>query len=98
LNLMIDSLPQAGCKVRIEAPLMELSPLEIIKLAQRFGIPFERTRTCVRGRPQPCGRCDPCKSRARAFLEAALIDPLLAAVPNPSPKRERGVFHQPTAS
>ena len=82
LNLTVDSLPQAGSKVRMEAPLMELSLPEIIKLAQRFGIPFEQTWTCVQGRPQPCGRCQPCQSRAHAFLESAWVDPLLAAAPN----------------
>lgn len=75
-NVMIESVSQACSKVRVETPLVDLSFPQIIKLAQRFSVPLEKTRTCGRSAPQPCGRCEPCRSRAGAFLEAGLVDPL----------------------
>jgi hypothetical protein len=40
--------------------------------AYRFGVPLEHTWTCERAGPRPCGRCDPCKARANAFIEAVM--------------------------
>lgn len=75
-NLMIESVSQACSKVQVETPLMDLSLPQVIKLAQRFALPLEKTRTCGRSAPQPCGRCEACRSRTAAFLEAGLVDPL----------------------
>lgn len=79
-NLMIESVSQAYSKVQVETPLMDLSFPQIIKLAERFGVPLEKTWSCARSTPQPCGGCEPCRSRAGAFLEAGLVDPLTSAV------------------
>lgn len=79
-NLMIESLSQAWSKIRVEAPLMDLSSPQIIKLGQRFGVPLENTWTCLQTRPQPCGRCAPCLARASAFVDASLVDPLISPV------------------
>jgi 7-cyano-7-deazaguanine synthase len=75
-NLMLESLPTPGPNVRVEAPLMDVRFPEIVKLAGRLGVPVERTWTCERPGPRPCGRCRPCASRASAFVAAALVDPL----------------------
>lgn len=80
-NLMIDCLSGRGPQVRIETPLMDLGLPQMIKLARRFRIPLERTWTCQRAGPRPCGRCSPCTARARAFVEAALVDPLSKSTP-----------------
>ncbi|UCC30868.1 MAG: 7-cyano-7-deazaguanine synthase [Phycisphaerales bacterium] len=80
-NLMVDCLSGRGPRVRIETPLMDLGLPQIIKLARRFRIPLERTWTCERAGPRTCGRCSSCTARARAFVEAALVDPLSKSAP-----------------
>lgn len=75
-NLMLESLPTVGPKIRVQAPLMDLRLSEMVNVARRLGVPLERTWTCERSGTRPCGRCDPCKARANAFIEAAVVDPL----------------------
>lgn len=84
LNLMSESLAHGSSRIRVEAPLMEMTLPQIIKLARHFDVPLEKTWTCERPGPTPCGTCEPCKSRSRAFTEAALIDPLMSAAPAPA--------------
>ena len=60
----------------VSAPLMHLQYSETIKLAKRLGIPLEFTRTCIGPEAQACGRCDPCRAREQAFIEARVSDPL----------------------
>ncbi len=83
-NLMIESVSQAYSRVQIETPLMDLSFPQIIKLAERFGVPLDKTWTCGRSTSQPCGRCETCRARADAFLEAGLVDPLATAAAAPA--------------
>ena len=80
-NLTVDCLSGRGPQVRMETPLMDLGLPQIIKLARRFRIPLERTWTCQSAGPRTCGRCSPCAARARAFVEAALVDPLSKPAP-----------------
>ena len=84
LNLMCESLVHGSSRIRIEAPLMEMTLPQIIKLGRHFDVPLERTWTCERTGPTPCGTCEPCKSRSRAFTEAALIDPITSSAPAPA--------------
>jgi len=83
-NLLCESLVHGSSKIRVEAPLMEMPLPQIIKLARHFDVPLEKTWTCDRAGPTPCGTCEPCKSRSRAFTEAALIDPLVSSAPVPA--------------
>ena len=78
-NLMLESLPAQKPKIRVDAPLMDITYSQMIQLARRFGVPLEHTWTCERAGPRPCGRCDACKARAGAFIEAAIPDPLMSA-------------------
>ena len=82
-NIMMESVLPRRSIVAVEAPLMDLEYTQIIKLAQRFRVPLERTWTCGQSRPHPCGRCEPCQARARAFVGAGVVDPLTTAVPQP---------------
>jgi len=74
-NIMLETALRPRPQVRLEAPLMELTYGEVMQLAFRFRVPLEKTWTCDGIGPQPCGQCDSCKARSRAFAEAALIDP-----------------------
>lgn len=78
-NIMLDALLKPYTKMQLETPLMDLSDGDVVKLGMRFGVPFEKTWTCTGAGPRPCDQCEPCKARARAFIEAGLPDPAVAA-------------------
>ncbi len=82
-NLMVECLSGRGPQLRVETPLMDLGLPQMIKLARRFRIPLERTWTCEQAGPRACGCCERCTARARAFIEAALVDPLSTPAPAP---------------
>jgi 7-cyano-7-deazaguanine synthase len=65
-----------GKKIRIMAPLLQLSKAQIVKTGVRLQIPFELTWSCYRGGTKACGRCDSCLLRLKGFQEAGIIDPL----------------------
>ena len=46
-----------------------------VKLGRQSGGRFRLTWTCYRGGEHPCGVCDSCLLRAKAFAEANEIDP-----------------------
>jgi len=66
---------EGGLRVRVAAPLLELSKGEIVRLGSRLGVPWELTYSCYAGRARPCGRCDACRLRARGFRAARRADP-----------------------
>lgn len=65
----------------IHTPLMHLSKMETVKLAEELGAleAMALTHTCYQGSRPPCGECPACKLRARGFEEAGIADPLLTA-------------------
>ncbi|MFA5272014.1 MAG: 7-cyano-7-deazaguanine synthase QueC [Candidatus Omnitrophota bacterium] len=63
--------------IKIEAPLIDKSKKEIITLGLKLGVPFEYTWSCYDGGAKPCGKCDSCRFRIKAFEELGLVDPLL---------------------
>lgn len=71
---------EEGRKLRVVAPLVHLSKVEIIRLGTKLGVDFGLTTSCYdpredRGRVLACGHCDSCLIRARAFVEAGVPDP-----------------------
>lgn len=63
-------------RIRIHAPFMHMTKAEEIKLGQKLGVDYSLTWTCYRGDEKPCGRCDSCLLREKAFAEAGIKDPL----------------------
>jgi 7-cyano-7-deazaguanine synthase len=47
-------------------------------LGLELGVPFGETWSCYRGGLKPCGTCDSCLLRAKAFGDAGIEDPALA--------------------
>jgi 7-cyano-7-deazaguanine synthase len=66
-----------GKRLRVHAPLQQLSKSEIIRLGQALGVDYSQTVSCyqadVMGRA--CGRCDACRLRRAGFKQAGLSDP-----------------------
>jgi 7-cyano-7-deazaguanine synthase len=67
-------------RLKIHAPLSELSKGEIIQRGMALGVDYGLTHTCYDPHPDgtPCGACDACHLRARGFTEAGIPDPVLS--------------------
>lgn len=76
-NLMLEYAKPPGRELTVEAPLIDLPRLEVIRLGHRLHVPWEKTWSCYRSTDAPCGRCLGCANRANSFLKAGLPDPLL---------------------
>jgi 7-cyano-7-deazaguanine synthase len=65
-----------GIKIKIEAPLINLTKAEIVKLGVQNGAPLHLTTSCYQGGEKACGQCDSCLLRLKGFREAGLKDPI----------------------
>lgn len=63
--------------VRVLAPLVEMGKTEIVKRALEAKAPLEYSWSCYHGGEIPCGECESCVRRARAFKNIGAKDPLL---------------------
>jgi len=63
-------------KIVIQAPLIDKSKAEIIKLGIKLGVNFKNTWTCYEGEDMACGECTACSLRIKGFIDAGYIDPL----------------------
>ena len=63
-------------RVKVEAPLIELSKKEIIEWGNDIGVDFSNTWTCYEGEDKACGECTACSSRLKGFIDAGIVDPL----------------------
>ena len=61
-------------KIKIEAPLINLSKQQIVKLGIDNEVNFENTWTCYEGKDLACGYCTACSSRIQGFLENKMKD------------------------
>jgi 7-cyano-7-deazaguanine synthase len=66
-----------GCPCRINAPLIEMSKGEIIKVGTALGVDYGATVSCYQPNAQgaACGKCDSCRLRAAGFAAAGIADP-----------------------
>ena len=63
-------------RIKIEAPLIELSKKEIIEWGTDLDVDFRNTWTCYEGKDEACGECTACSSRLQGFIEVGRKDPL----------------------
>jgi 7-cyano-7-deazaguanine synthase len=67
-----------GMRLRIHAPLIQMTKAEIIQLGSAQGVDYSLTRSCYDPEPESgaaCGRCDSCVLRRRGFEESGVADP-----------------------
>lgn len=60
--------------IKIHAPFVNMTKAEEITLGTKLGVDFGLTWSCYRGGEKPCGTCDSCLLRAKAFAEAGVVD------------------------
>jgi 7-cyano-7-deazaguanine synthase len=68
---------EKGLPIHIHAPFVHKTKADEIKLGMELGVDFSLTWSCYRGGERPCGTCDSCLLRAKAFAEAGFADPAL---------------------
>ena len=66
-----------GNKLSIEAPLIDMSKSDIIKLGVSLGVDYSQTVSCYQASLEglACGRCESCRLRAEGFKHAEILDP-----------------------
>lgn len=63
--------------IRINAPIIDHSKPEVLRLGEQLGVNWELTFSCYNDRKgKPCGECPACIEREEAFAEAGMSDPL----------------------
>src|SRR5262249_28143130 len=63
--------------LRIEAPFLNCSKADIVRIGAQLNVPFGQTWSCYRGDEIHCGACGTCVERREAFLLAGVIDPTI---------------------
>jgi 7-cyano-7-deazaguanine synthase len=61
-------------RIRIEAPAINLNKEEIVELGLEVGAPMELSYSCYKGEENPCGVCESCMRRKRAFKKLNIED------------------------
>ena len=62
--------------MEIATPVIALKKSEIIRKGIELGAPLHLTWSCYQSEDTPCGVCDSCLLRMRAFAEAGASDPI----------------------
>lgn len=65
---------EEGKKIKIHAPFIYKTKAEEIKIGESLKVDWSLTWSCYRGTAKPCGKCDSCLLRAKAFNDAGVID------------------------
>ena len=60
--------------IKIEAPAIDLTKEEIVKLGVEVGAPMEISYSCYKGGKKHCGVCESCMRRKRAFKQLGVDD------------------------
>lgn len=70
---------EEGWTLKLRAPLLTLSKVEIIRAGVQHGVDFAWTHSCYDpgSDGRACGRCDACRIREKAFQDLGMRDPVL---------------------
>ena len=74
INMGTVAAVEHGRKIKIHAPFIYKTKSEEILLGEKLSVDWSITWSCYRGGSKPCGKCDSCLLRAKAFAEAGVID------------------------
>ena len=70
----------SGHQLRIEAPFVNVSKADVVRMGLETGVPYELTWSCYEGGEEPCGRCATCIDRAAAFAANHAEDPAIVRI------------------
>lgn len=76
MNALIRVGTRPETLIEVEAPLIELTKPEIVRLGHKLHAPFDLTWSCYRQDDVPCHDCSSCRLRSEAFKIADIKDPL----------------------
>jgi 7-cyano-7-deazaguanine synthase len=76
-NLALKAAVEGRMRVRIHAPLIEMTKGAIIRKGLELGVDYRLTHSCYdpSADGKACGQCDSCLLRKKGFQEAGLTDP-----------------------
>ena len=76
-NLATKSAVEDGSRIRIRAPLLDLTKAEIITLGSSLDVDYGMTISCYDPSADgaACGHCDSCQLRLKGFSDAGRNDP-----------------------
>ena len=80
-NLATKAGVEGRQRLRVHAPLSQLTKAQIILRGLALGVDYGLTHSCYDPGPdgRPCGTCDSCLLRRKGFAEAGTDDPALGA-------------------
>jgi 7-cyano-7-deazaguanine synthase len=77
-NLATKSAIEGESRIRVHAPLLQLSKADIIRTGVDLGVDYSLTSSCYDpdSDGRACGDCDTCVLRLKGFSEAGIVDPI----------------------
>ncbi|PKN37017.1 MAG: 7-cyano-7-deazaguanine synthase QueC [Deltaproteobacteria bacterium HGW-Deltaproteobacteria-2] len=77
-NLATKAGVESGEKLKINAPLINMSKSQIIRKGIELGVDYSLTHSCYDPLPsgEACGECDSCLLRLKGFRDAGVKDPV----------------------
>ena len=67
-----------GSEIEVVTPIINMTKSEIVSKGNELGVPFGYTWSCYKQDSAPCGKCESCAFRMKAFEEAGIQDPLMS--------------------
>ena len=67
----------SGHQLKVEAPFVNMTKAEVVKMGLELNAPYELTWSCYEGKDVPCGKCGTCIDRAAAFTANGVSDPAI---------------------
>ena len=67
----------SGNQLQIEAPFVNMTKADVVKLGLELNVPYELTWSCYEGGDKPCGVCGTCIDRQKKKKKNGVMDPLL---------------------
>ena len=57
----------SGHQLKIEAPFVNMSKAEVVRIGLELKVPYELTWSCYEGGEKPCGKCGTCIDRCLLY-------------------------------
>ena len=67
----------SGHQLKVEAPFVNMTKAEVVKMGLELNAPYELTWSCYDGKDVPCCKCGTCIDRAAAFAANGVSDPAI---------------------